>query len=334
MPANLTPDYLAAEERYKKAASPEEKLEALEAMLSTIPKHKGTEKLQADIKSKLAKQRKQMETKGAGGPARHKEMYTISREGAGRIVLVGAPNTGKSRLFVALTAAPSEVADYPFTTRKPCPGMMPFEDITIQLIDAPAVSTQYMESWVPQIIRHADVALLVVDVSSMDPVRQIREPVAILEERKVRLVPCTESRVGDESGVSIAQIPTILAVSFMDVDGAREMLELLASEAAPPFDVAAVSAASGEGLDGLRRLIFDGLRIDRVFSKQPGKKPSPAPFVLAKGSTVIDFAEKVHRDFVERFEFARVWRRGDEKEGIRVSKDFVLVDGDTVELHV
>jgi len=332
MPANLTPDYLAAEEKFKKARTPEDKIEALEEMLAKIPKHKGTEKLQADIKSKLAKMKKQSEKKG-GGPARRKEAYHISREGAGRVVLVGAPNTGKSLLFSTLTSAVSEVQDYPFTTRKPLPGMMAFEDISIQLIDLPPVSAQFMETWVPQVIRLTDIVLFVIDVSALDPLKQIEEPTAILDEKKIRLVAEAQE---EAEGVqpSLASLKTLAVANFMDVEGAADMLELIRGEAGFVFPVIPVSARTGAGLDDLRRAVFDALGIERVYSKQPGKRPSPQPFVLKRGATVIEFAAKVHKDFVEKFEFARVWRRGDEKEGIRVSRDYALMDGDVVELHM
>ncbi len=332
MPANLTPDYLAAEEKFKKARTPEDKIEALEEMLAKIPKHKGTEKLQADIKSKLAKMKKQSEKKG-GGPARRKEAYHISREGAGRVVLVGAPNTGKSLLFSTLTSAVSEVQDYPFTTRKPLPGMMAFEDISIQLIDLPPVSAQFMETWVPQVIRLTDIVLFVIDVSALDPLKQIEEPTAILDEKKIRLVAEAQE---EAEGVqpSVASLKTLAVANFMDVEGAADMLELIRGEAGLAFPVVPVSAKTGAGLDDLRRAVFDALGIERVYSKQPGKRPSPQPFVLKRGATVIEFAAKVHKDFVEKFEFARVWRSGDEKEGIRVSRDYALMDGDVVELHM
>ncbi|MFH1434138.1 MAG: GTPase, partial [Pseudomonadota bacterium] len=306
MPANLTPDYLSAEEKYKAARSMEEKIAALEEMLAKIPKHKGTEKLQADIKSKLAKFKKQTEKKG-GGPARRKETYHITREGAGKVVLVGAPNTGKSKLFVTLTNAKSEVQDYPFTTRKPVPGMMTFEDITIQLVDLPPLSREFMESWVPQVVRLADIVLFMIDAAAVDPLGQIEEPIEILREKKIELVARDAAPPGEdaEHQSSIAYLKTIVAANYIDVDGARDMLELIESEASLAFDVVPISAESGEGLDDMKRMIYDTLNIDRVYSKQPGKNHSPVPFVMRKGSTVIAFAEKVHKDFVEKFQFAR-----------------------------
>ena len=124
MPANLSPDYLAAEQDYRAARTASEKIAALERMLATIPKHKGTEKLQADLKRRISQTRKDAQKKGASHST---PFYLIEREGAGQVALIGPPNSGKSLLVRAVTHAEPEVADYPFTTRFPTPGMMAFE---------------------------------------------------------------------------------------------------------------------------------------------------------------------------------------------------------------
>jgi len=142
MPANLTPDYLAAERDYKQAATPAERIAALERMLATVPKHKGTEKIQADLKRRLSQARKESTKKGA---AHSVPFYLVEKEGAGQVVLLGPPNAGKSQLVAALTHAHPEVADYPFTTRLPTPGMMSYQNVQIQLIDLPPLSEEFME---------------------------------------------------------------------------------------------------------------------------------------------------------------------------------------------
>src|SRR5438093_2443250 len=165
MPANLTPQYIEAEKRFKHAGSVEEKIAALEEMMATIPKHKGTEKLQADLKKKMSALRKESEqTKKSG----RRETFVVEREGARQLALIGAPNSGKSQLVRALTHATPEVADYPYTTRNPIPGMMVFENVRIQLVDLPAISSEYTESWTLQIIRNADAVLWIVDLSDDD----------------------------------------------------------------------------------------------------------------------------------------------------------------------
>ncbi|HXZ43850.1 MAG TPA: GTPase, partial [archaeon] len=156
MPANLTPQYLEADKRFKAAKTVEDKVAALEEMLALIPKHKGTEHLQGDLKRRLAKLRADAEQvrRRRGGFS-----ITVEREGAGQVVLVGPPNAGKSALLKRLTNAQPEIGDYPFTTRRPIAGMMPFINIQIQLVDLPAISEEYMESWVPTLVRPADLAL-------------------------------------------------------------------------------------------------------------------------------------------------------------------------------
>src|SRR5215471_6465645 len=177
MPANLTPQYMEAEKRFKQAVSVEEKVAALEEMMATIPKHKGTEKLQADLKKKMSVLRKEAEDHKKGGK---RESFVVEREGARQLALVGAPNSGKSQLLRALTHATPEVAEYPYTTRIPIPGMLLFENVRLQLIDLPPISPEYTESWVPQIIRNADAVLWVLDLSDDDVLDELDETLTLL----------------------------------------------------------------------------------------------------------------------------------------------------------
>ena len=159
MPANLTPEYRRAEEQFRAAKTPEGKLEALEEMLRVVPKHKGTDGLQADLKARIAKLRKQPAAKVGKSSFTH----MVPREGAGQVVLVGPPNSGKSALVAALTRATPDVGEYPFTTRDATPGMMRFENVAIQLVDLPPLSAQHVEPWVFDLVRTADLCWLVVD---------------------------------------------------------------------------------------------------------------------------------------------------------------------------
>ena len=138
------------------------KIAALEKMLATLPKHKGTEKIQADLRRRLSQARKDSLKKGAGHAA---PFYFVEREGAGQVALVGPANSGKSSLLRALTHARPEVADYPFTTRLPMPGMMTYENVQIQLVDLPPLAAEFMEPWLPQVLRNANASVLVLDVN-------------------------------------------------------------------------------------------------------------------------------------------------------------------------
>src|SRR5579884_680077 len=164
MAVNLTPQYLEAEAEYKKAQTPEERLACLQKMWQLVPKHKASEKLQAELKTKISETKEEIERERKS-PKKGGVSHKIPRQGAGQIVLVGGPNAGKSRLITRLTRATPEVAPYPFTTREPCAGMMEWEDVRVQLIDTPPITPDFLESYVSSMVRAADVAALVVDLA-------------------------------------------------------------------------------------------------------------------------------------------------------------------------
>lgn len=325
MPANLTPEYLAAEQRFKEARTTQEKLLALEEMLSTIPKHKGTEKMQADIKRRISKLR--AEPTRRGGPTKALPVYQIEKEGAGQVALVGPPNSGKSLLVTRLTHARPEVADYPFTTRLPVCGMMPFENIQIQLVDLPPVHPEFAEAWLPQVIRYADAALLVVDLGSPDLLEEFDLTLTHLENSKIRLGSTSQFPP------SYVAKPVILVANKSDLPEAMENFELLRELVAGRFPVVSISALQGAGLEELKRAVFDLLGVVRVYSKPPGKKiDRGAPFVLRRGATVLELAGRVHKDLLATLKYARVWGHG-RFDGQMVERHYVLEDGDVVELH-
>jgi hypothetical protein len=325
MPANLSPQYLEAERQYKSAKTMEEKIAALEEMFATIPKHKGTEKMQADIKRRLSKAR----TEEAKRPAsRAGLLYRVEKEGAGQVALVGPPNSGKSALVRHLTRATPEVADYPFTTRAPLPGMMPFEDVQIQLVDLPPVHPDFPESWLYQIIRNADACLLVVDLSDPDLLEDLETTLGQLANAKVQLGPGPPPQA---TGWMAKK--TLLAANKLDAAGAAENLEILTELYGTRFPTLALSAETGKGLENLRRALFDLLELVRVYTKIPGKKLElTAPYVLRRGARLIDLAAHVHHDFLTQLKYARVWGHG-KFEGQMVNRDYLLVDKDIVELH-
>jgi ribosome-interacting GTPase 1 len=327
MPANLSPEYLSAEQRFKAARTFREKLEALEEMLATIPKHKGTEKMQADIKRRIAKVRSESQKKG--GPAHALPFYQVDKEGAGQLALVGPPNAGKSLLLARLTHAQPEVADYPFTTRLPLPGMMNFENVQFQLVDLPPVSEEFMESWLPIVVRQADGVILVADLSADDLLEEVENTRALMEKNRIVLGPPASAL---EPGWMAKR--TLLAGNKLDRPGAEENFEALRDLFGDCYAMAAVSAETGVGLDRLRRAVFDLLEVVRVFTKAPGKKPElTAPYVLKRGSTALDAAAHVHHDFAAQLKFARIW--GHSKfEGQMVQREHVLQDGDIIEFHI
>jgi len=325
MPANLTPIYLEAERRFKSAKTTEEKIAAIEEMMATIPRHKGTEKMQADLKRRLSKLRAEQARRPA---SRTGIIHRVEKEGAGQVVMAGPPNSGKSLLVRMLTHAQPEVADYPFTTRVPLPGMMPYEDVQVQLVDLPPVHPDFPESWLYQIIRNADAALLVVDLSDADLLEDLETTLGQLTRAKVQLV---EGELPVVPGWIRKR--TLLVANKIDASGAQEGLEILRDLYGERFTLIKVSAETGEGLEPFRRLVFELLDVIRIYTKAPGKKlERTAPYILKRGSRLIDLAAHVHHDFLAQLKYARLWRQG-RFEGQMVNRDYELEDKDVVELH-
>jgi ribosome-interacting GTPase 1 len=329
MPANLTPQYLEADRRFRQAKTAAERISALEDMLALIPKHKGTEKMQADLKRRLSKAREEAQKKGKAGARGN--TYHVPREGAGQVVLVGPPNSGKSTLLAMLTNAVPEVADYPFTTRKPLPGMMEFENIKIQLVDLPPIAPEWTEGWVFGLIRNADLVLVLVDLSSDDVLEQVEQIKTQLAAHKLRLTRHAGGESTDEGEMTKR---ALVAGNKEEIDDAKERAVLLAELYAADFPVHTVSSASGSNLEALRQALYDGLDILRVYTKSPGKKPDlDAPFVLKQGATVLDVAGAVHKDIATALKFAKIWG-ADKFDGQRVTREYVVQDGDVIELHI
>lgn len=338
MPANLTPQYLAAEKRFKEAESIPEKIEALEEMMATIPKHKGTEKMRADLRRRMAKLLVEKEKKH--GASKGSDIHAVPREGAGQVVLVGAPNTGKSSLLARLTHATPEIADYPFTTRFPQVGMMPFENIQIQLVELPAIAAEFYRPWMSSILRHADMSLLVVDLGSDDLLDEADGVLSILADSRIHLagkeIPAQEPETGGPH-----YCRTLLLANKADASPAQDNLQILHEFYDSDFEILPLSAQTGEGLAPLPRKIFEKLELVRVHTKAPGKKADleTPPYVLKIGSTVLDVARAVHRDFVHSLKYARVWSSVQSKQaraydGQMVERTHRLEDGDILELHV
>jgi small GTP-binding protein len=328
MPTNLPPEYFDAEKRYRTASNSAEKLACIEEMLAIIPKHKGTDKLRADLRKRVSKLKS-----AAQAPkslARHESAYHINKEGAGQVVIVGATNVGKSALLDRLTNAAPEVADFPHTTWKPTPGMMPVENIQIQLIDTPPLSKAYVDPEMIDLIRRCDLVLLLVDLQT-DPLQQLEDTVALLGEH--RIVPLRlKDRYTDQRGIT--PVPFLIMANKNDNTATDENLDIFRELLNDNWPVIAASATTGRNLDLVKTTIVERLNIIRVYSKSHGKKPDhSSPFVLKKGSTIADFACKVHQDFAQKLKAAKVWGPT-VFDGQMVQRDYVLQEGDIVELQI
>lgn len=330
MAANLTPQYLEAEAEYKKAQTAEERLECLKKMYTLLPKHKASEKLQAELKTKISKAREEVDHERKS-PKKVGVSYKVPKQGAGQYVIVGAPNAGKSRLLTRLTRAQPEVAPYPFTTREPHAGMMDWEDVRVQLIDVPPITADFLESYLPGMIQAADAALLMVGLDDDDGPFAAEAVLERLTQTKTVLAGQAPAEPVDPT---IRYVKTLLVANKIDVPGAAERLEIVRELFGSRFSIHAVSAETGTGLEELRSAIYRFLNVIRVYTKQPGKPPDmAAPFTCPVGSTLLEMASLVHRDFAEKLKSARIWGEG-VYDGQSVKRDHVLHDKDVVELHL
>lgn len=322
MPANLTPQYYDAEEAYKKAKTTEEKTAALKEMLSVIPKHKGTEKLQGEIKSRLARLREEGTKKKQGKKGFNP--FNVEKQGAGQVILVGYPNTGKSALLGALSRAKVKVAEYPYTTSLPQSGMMPYEDTKVQIVDSPPVTVDNIPPGFLGTIRDADALMLVIDAASDDCLEQLEGTFSLLQEKQV-------VELSEEDSV-IAPQPYLIVATKIDVPGAKDNLNLM-KEFQPEMRFQEVSV-EGEGLEELKEEVFKMLEVIRVYGKAPGRPADMTqPFILKQGSTVLDLAQEIHKDFSSNLKSALVW--GSSRfEGQAVARDYILHDKDIVELQM
>jgi len=325
MPANLTPDYKKAEERFREATTNEEKILCLEQMLRLVPKHKGTDHLRADLRRKLSKLKEAPTQKGAGS---HQDIFHVPRTGAGQVVLLGLPNGGKSALVGALSKAKVHIADFPFTTQVPCPGMIKYEDVQIQLVDMPPITRDYVAPGQVGTYRNGDLIGVVIDLST-DIDEQWRVCLDYLETKSL-LAP-ENAMVMDDRGNHLAK-PVVCIGTKVDLAGAG-LLELLAETCPYPMTFLEVSAETGAGMDTFVRRVFEMLRILRVYAKPPGKPADMNdPFTLPIGANIHDMARVIHRELAGKLKTARMWGEG-VYDGQYVHLDHVLHDRDVVELH-
>ncbi len=325
MPANLTPEYYKAEKWYRSAATNDEKILALERMLSVMPKHKGTDHLKADLRRKLSKLKEVATQKGHG---KQTDIFYVPHTGAGQVVLLGVPNCGKSAIVDALTNAKVTVAEFPFATTAPVPGMVQFEDVQFQLIDMPPVTADYIAPGQVTTYRNCDLIAIVIDLADM-PKEQLQICLDFLESRN--LILDKDTAATDGQGNTLAR-PAFCICTKTD-SAPADTLDELRNSCRYNFEFFPVSIETSEGIEQLPAKLFGQLGIIRIYSKPPGKKPDfTDPFTLRAGSTVLDLAHTIHRELAEKLKSARLWGTG-VHDGQNVHKTHILHDKDIVELH-
>lgn len=329
MPTNLPADYFNAEERFRSATTTEDKIKYLEEMMGTIPKHKGTDHLRADLRKKISKLKSAATSKKVS--KKQASPYHINKEGAGQIIIIGCTNVGKSSLVSTQTNADPEVSEVPFTTWTPMPGMMTIDNIQVQLIDTPPFSEDYIDPEFLNLIRRADLVLIMIDLHA-HPVQELEFTLQRLQDN--RIAPnFLEGQL--ESEGFLLYVPTLIAVNKYDSEDYHEVYQIFIEDLAQDYPMVPVSVQTGKNLDVLKKSIFDLLGVIRVYSKAPGKEvDKTAPFVVDIGIRLADFAGKVHKDFQENLKSARIWGTSADFPGQMVSREHVLEDEDVVELQI
>jgi hypothetical protein len=331
MPVNQSPMYLKAEERYRAAGTPTEKLEALEEMFRLVPKHKGSEKLQALLKQRIkaTKAELQQAKKRGGG---HRDVFVVPKQGAGQVVLMGAANVGKSSIVGALTEAKVEIADFPFSTRAAVPGMAHYEDAPVQLVDMPPIIEGHAQPGMMGVYRSADIILLVVDLSAIDLLDQHEKPLTLLAQRGIRPVSQPILEFDDDEAAALPK-RAVVAANKCDTPHAADNFDGFKELVGGDLRMLPVSARTREGLDAMLAELFGMLNVVRIYAKKPGKPADRLePFILPKGGTVHDMAYMIHRELAEKLRTARVWG-ANVRDGQQVHHSHVLADKDVVELH-
>ncbi len=394
MPTNLSPEAVAARQRYMQASSLEEQIKTLREYIALVPKHKGTENLLYNLKKRLSKLQYELEKKlekVKKGRSSSVSPFSIKKEGAGQIVIIGATNAGKSSLLKALTGVDVEIAAYNFTTKLPALGMMKYEDILIQMIELPAIFEnmnvkQGNGRQILSAIRNSDAILILIDIS-IDPISQMELILRELESANIRLnmpkLPvviektgsggivvifhgkridsnrkdivdllvdrkihnaivritdtCTLDDVIDALNTKLISKKAIIVANKGDVEGSRHNFWILKRRYGDRFQIHPISVLKNKGITELSRKIFDLLEVIRVYTKEPGKEPSPIPIVLPKKAVVQDVAERLHNKFLENFKYAKLFRQ-DSKDRRKMTKkqvgiNYELQDKDIIQFY-
>src|SRR3989344_21449 len=316
MPVNPGYEYLLAEWEYNKAQTLQEKLRAAEKMMATVPKHKSSENLVQNIQQRITRLKTQLEKEKAQAKGKGKQI-AVKKEGAAQIAIVGVTNSGKSSFLAKITNAKPIISGYEFTTGKPEVGILDYEGLKLQLVEIPAITENFMaRSKGPAhmgIIRNADLVILLL---RENPEKEFNLLIKELDRGSVKL-----------NSAKFKSDVVIFTNGIIIINGDKKFK-------ANNFDLINFNVKKENDVNKIRNLIWKNLNIIHVFTKTPGKKKEFPPISLKKGSKVLDLAENVHKDFVKRFRFARIWGKSAIHQAQQVGLNHLLQDGDVVELHL
>ena len=303
MTTNAGPEYGNAEKNYLVAQGVQEKIMWMEQMIKYAPKHKSSENMLAKLRLRLAKLKKEQKKDAANKKGGYS--VGVKKEGDAQITIIGAPNSGKSTLLATLTNARPKISEYPFTTVKPEIGTLDLGGLKAQFIEIPPITyTDNDREWL-SLARISDLVIVLINsFSELTKVSTYLRDTTILNKRIFVL-----SKADSLSHEEIAK--------FRNFD-----------------KVIILSAKSSKGLEQLKQRIFDSLGLIRVFTKEPGRKPSELPVVLKIDADIRELAKNIRKDYPDRFLFAKIWGKGAKFAGQSVGIEYRLHDQDIVELHL
>ena len=209
--------------------------------------------------------------------------------------------------------------------------MMKFENIQIQLVDTPPISPDYIDIWHLELVKNGDRVIFVLDIGQENPHDDLLTLMSKLEEKGIEFVE-------DPEDAHLArQIPyknILVVLNKMDLDSDEKKMSYVKDSIGEDFIVIAISAMTQDNIEILKKRIYEYLEILRVYTKIPGKPiDTNDPYVFAVGSTLMDMAKAVHKDFAEKLKYARIWGKT-KYDGQKVNRDYILEDEDVIELHI
>ena len=294
MPINAGVEYGLAEKKFNEASTIQDKINALQEMLSKSPNHKGSENLRNEIKRKISKYKSLLE-KEKTASKRGSSKFSVKKEGSATICLIGITNSGKSTLLNKLTNAKTEIASYEHTTKKPEIGVMDYNGVKIQVIEIPAITENFMERndgpGLLGIIRLADLIVIVLDLD-----KNIHDQLSLMHKEL------------DKAAIK----RKIIAIGIKG-DKNREFLTTI---------------------EKLKNEIWNSLNLIKIYTKQPGKEHEKKPVALRRNSTIRNLAENIHKDFIKKFKFAKIWGKSAKHSGQTAGLQHILKDDDIVEIHL
>jgi len=299
MPINAGPEFFAAEKKYLAAQTLEDKIFYLELVIRAAPKHKSSENLLKELRTRL-KKLKQKEEKGKKGKGGKKG---IRKEGF-QCALLGLPNSGKSSILHKITNASPKISAHPFATSEPEIGTLDYQGVKAQIVDLPSIGSDQFDSG---IVNTADCLIIVV------------QAVSELEEIK----PLLKRAEGKK----------IIVFSKSDYLSPTNKRKLQATIKSKKLNGIMVSSSTKEGIEELKQKILETMNVIRVYTKEPGKPKTKNPIVLPSGSTVKDAAENIRKGFSQQIKETRLTGPSSKFPKQRVGLSHKLKDKDIIEFH-